>query len=211
MTTTATATTTQQRGVCPACFRVQALTAAGCLVNHGYSRPQHWHQNVNTCEGAGLMHFGTAAGRDHTARIAARLRTGADEHDALAAEIAAGTAPVYRRQGIPKSRLYTMVVVDAPTADQRARYAASKTKAADIMRMQASEFEGYVAEWTPAEPRTVAAEKKTTLVHWYWDRLRGKACASSVMGAQRGWATHEIANVTCEKCKARYAKFGGGQ
>lgn len=211
MTKTATATAaetkTQQRAVCPACFAQQAIRKSGRLVPHGYTRPQHWHSNVGTCTGAGEPHFGTEAGREYTRSLATRLRNIATATEANAANVLAGTDPVMTRKRIERSRVYTMVAVENATESQRRQYAASLTQTAQHMRTQAAELDAHVNAWKPAEPITVGVETKQTLLHWRGGYYRGKACASSAMGAQKGYTTSEITSVTCEKCKAVYARF----
>lgn len=205
-TTTTDDTTTQQRAICAACFAQQAIRKSGNLVPHGYTRPQHWNANVGTCTGAGEAHFGTEAGRDYTASLATRLRRGAEAVDADAAQVIAGTSAVLRRERLKNTRVYHMVAVDNPTPQQRAAYAASLASTAAAMRAQAVELDARVNGWTPAAPITVGVAKKETLRHWRGGYYRGKACASSAMGAMKGYTTSNIEEVTCAKCRERHAR-----
>jgi hypothetical protein len=206
--TTATATTTndttktQQRAVCPACFAQQAITADGRLVPHGYKRPQDWHQNIGTCSGAGFHHYGTDAGRDYSASIAARLLTYADKTIADAADVEAGTGPVFGRKRVA-SGVYSTVVLDSPTPMQRSDYARSlRVRAAD-MRQQSAILTQQIASWEPKEPVTVTVETKVPLMHargGYYSKT-GKRCAASAMAAQAyARTTTTRADVTCPKC-----------
>lgn len=200
-------TNTQLRATCPACFATQALRG-NMLVQHGYRRPQHWHQNVNTCTGTGQPHFGTEAGRDYTLHVARRLREGADAQDALAGRVLDGQEDVYRFRviGYGTARMQTRERVENPTAQQREAYVSRLRGIATQMREQAAELEALVAQWQPREPVAVQVEKKAgPLVHWRTARRwhgHGKACAGSAMGAQRGETTDVVADVTCPKCKA---------
>ena len=200
-----TTTKTQQRAICPACFAQQAIRKGGALVPHGYTRPQHWHSNVGTCTGAGRQHFGTEAGRDYTSELVARLREGARHTDDDAANVIAGTASVMQRERIKGTRVVTMKAMENPTAHDRKFYAQQLTATAAQMRAQADDLDANVRAWQPVAPITVAAETKQTLLHYRGGYYGGKACASSAMGAHKGWMVNDIAKVTCEKCKARHA------
>ena len=207
---------TQRRAVCPACFAVQAITNNNLLVNHGYKRPQQWHQNVGTCSGAGHAHFGTPQGRDYTAHLAQRLRESADALETNATEVIAGTAQVLTRKRVAAG-VSMDVVKDNPTELDRRDYAAQLRQRAAGCRRSAVEFDKAVSEWVAAEPRDVEVESKgAPLVHWkggYWGKRGGlKACAGSMMGSLKcaSFST-DIAHVTCEKCKAVAARQGGAQ
>src|SRR5262245_50572504 len=165
MTTKTATTKTQQRAICPACFAQQAIRKSGTLVPHGYTRPQHWHQNVGTCSGAGHMHFGTERGRDYTRSLADRLRNIAAASDVTAAEVLAGTSPVMGRKRLSGGRVAMAVVLDNPTTDDRKRYAAGLAQQAQQLRQQAVELDAAVAAWTPVAPVTVAVEAKQPLLH----------------------------------------------
>ena len=97
--TLSTATRTQFRAICPVCFAQQAVTAAGRLAQHGYRRPQGWHQNVNDCGGSGRMHFGTEAGRATTAAQANGIRDYAEAERERAPKVASGELPITDRRG----------------------------------------------------------------------------------------------------------------
>ena len=203
-------TKTQRRATCPACFAAQAVTAGGALVAHGYTRPQHWHQNVGNCAGVGKPHFGTEAGRDYTASIAANLRTQADNADKTADSVEAGTSPVRKQERIKNTRVYQWVVDENAGSYERSRYASNLRAHATQMRASAAEYDRLVASWTPAEPVTVNVAVKVSLVHWRDQRPRnygGKACAGSRMAAVKGVMTTDIAHVTCEKCRERHAQW----
>lgn len=196
-------TKTQQRAICPACFAEQAIKG-GKLVAHGYTRPQHWHSNVGTCAGARHAHFGTEAGRKYTADMAQRLNAAAVDGEANAARVLAGSDPVLMRERIKGSRVYQLVRVENPTVWQRKEYAASLTRQAEAMRAQAVELATHVRDWKPVEPITVEVEPKQTLLHWRGGYYGGKACASSAMGARKGYTTSDITKVTCAKCCERH-------
>lgn len=204
---TADATTrTQLRATCPACFAVQAVRS-GRLAQHGYTRPQMWQQNVGTCSGAGHQHFGTETGRNYTAQLASKLRTQADERCATAVQVLTGSAPVWGRKRV-SSRVYTPVVIENATQRQREEYAHRLTVEATQMHATAAEFDVKVAQWQPVEPVAVRVDAtRATLVHFYSAHYRGKACASSMMGAQRGVTTQDATHVTCPKCLARIARI----
>jgi hypothetical protein len=175
-------------------------------VQHGYRRPQHWNANVGTCHGAHAPHFGTPAGRDFTAQLATTLRTQADAADEQATRVDAGDAPVLGRKRVAAG-VYREALIENPTPQQRAQYAHSLRVTAGNLRDAAVDFDARVAAWQPAEPVVVAvARSSAPLVHGYSDRYRGKACASSAMGAQKGHWTRNAAAVTCEKCKAQIAR-----
>jgi hypothetical protein len=206
-TTTNDTTRTQQRAICPACFAEQAITSDGRLVPHGYKRPQDWHQNIGTCSGAGFHHYGTEAGRDYSASIAARLLTYADNTIADAADVEAGTGPVFGRKRVA-SGVYSTVVLDSPTPMQRTEYARSlRVRAAD-MRQQSAILTQQIASWEPKAPITVTVETKAKLVHFrggYYSKT-GRLCAQSAMAAQQYVSTTTTrADVTCAKCLARLA------
>lgn len=194
----------QLRGICPACFAEQALRV-GRLVDHGYRRPQHWHANVGVCGGRGQVHFGNAGGRDYTASLAAMLRLRAADDLAKAQRVAdnSGTDVVFgleRVKGAPFGA-YQEVLIDQPTEDQRLRYAARLRQNVSGMLAAATEFEGRVRAWQPAEPVRLTVEKKETLLHFRGGYYGGKACAASAMAAHKGYATTVLADVTCDKCK----------
>jgi hypothetical protein len=199
---------TQLRAVCPACFAIQA-TRGGVMVQHGYRRPQGWNANVNTCFGTNVAHFGTEAGRDCTARIAAGLRRGAAEASERAERVASGEADVFGR--VRRNGITSMAKIENPMPWQRAEYARSLDREAQDSLAYAAELETRVANWTPAEPVVVGVEAKVTLTHFrnaaFW-RGQGKACAGSMMGAMKGWATVELKSVNCPKCLALAAKRG---
>lgn len=44
-------------GECPVCGNFQRLKNDRLLVNHGYTRPTGWYQNMGTCFGAGLVAY----------------------------------------------------------------------------------------------------------------------------------------------------------
>jgi hypothetical protein len=202
--------TTQARAICPACFAQQALRGEA-LVAHGYRRPQHWHQNVNTCSGTGHPHFGTPAGRDATARFAANLRGHVPTVLADAALVEAGTGTVLASKYLGGG-VRTLVPVEDPTTELRARYAASLRQQAQALVADATELEAKVAAWTPQAPVTVAVEAKVSYLHWRtprWFRGQGKACAGSYAGAHKGDSTVQAANVTCPKCLALIARDAG--
>jgi len=114
---------------------------------------------------------------------------------------------VLTRERIKNTRVYQMVVVENPTTQQRAAYAASLKSTANAMRAQAAELDVHVRNWKPAQPVAVAVEKKETLLHWRGGYYRGKACASSAMGAMKGYTTTDLDRVTCAKCRERHASM----
>jgi hypothetical protein len=196
----------QQRAICPVCFAQQA-TKNGLMVAHGYTRPQSWHANIGTCYGAGRPHFGTEAGRKVTADVAVGLRCNAVTLVATSAKVLAGDATVYGRKRVAAGT-FTTVVIENPTQQQRAQYAASLVAEAEGCKAAAVEFDAKIAGWVAAEPVAVPVEAKQTIVHMrahYYSRGGHKACASSAMGAMRGYAslTDIAAEVTCERCKGR--------
>lgn len=202
-------TRTQLRAVCPHCFAQQAIRKSGRLVAHGYTRPQHWHSNQGTCRGASAPHFGTEAGRDYTAKLAETLLKQADDRERTADEVVAGTAPVMTTKRVA-SRLVMEVVKENPTELDRADYARSLRQKAVYERKGAAELRETVAKWQPAEPVLVTVEAKgAPLVHLYSKRMGGKACAASMMGAQRGGYNNvsDESKVTCPKCLDRIARL----
>lgn len=204
-------TQTQRRAVCPACFAEQAITKGGRLVAHGYTRPQSWHSNVGTCSGAGLPHFGLEAGREATSKIAARLREIAATTRARIAAVLDGSGSVEQSERVRgTARVVLMVLVENPTAAQRAGFAKGLEQAAAHAIANAIELEARVAAWVAVEPRIVAVEKKAPIMHWrstHHHNRGGKACAGSVMALHVGTMTTEIAAVTCPKCLERQARW----
>jgi hypothetical protein len=206
-------TRTQLRGICPVCFAQQALRGGRRLVNHGYRRPQHWHSNVGECNGTDAPHFGTPDGRDYTKALAGRLLVQADEQERRADAVVAGTEQVLERKRVAVG-VSMEVVKENPTTLDRTDYATRLRYTAKQMRLAAKDFEKKVTEWTADEPVAVAVEAKAApLVHLYSKRMGGKACASSMMGAQRGGYnnTEDVAKVTCPKCKDRIARLAAKQ
>lgn len=202
-----TATRNQHRATCPACFAQQAVNSRGQLVNHGYKRPQMWHSNVGTCSGAGVRHFGTPEGRDATAAIAERMREQAARMEAEAPQVLAGAAPVMTTKRVATGVVMT-VVMDNPDSYDRRQYAARLQASAVQLRRNAEEFDKLVAAWTPAEPvQVVVAASAGPLVHFYSSYYNGKACASSRMGAMKGYYVRDLKDVTCERCKAKAARM----
>lgn len=200
-----TNTKTQQRAICPACFAQQAVRN-GRLVQHGYTRPQAWHSNVNTCSGTGHQHFGTIAGRDFTASLAASLRTNAHDENEHAQRVLDGQAAVWGQKRM--NFKWVPVEIEHPTPLERNNYALQVQAKAKHLLAAAVELEGIVARWSPAEPITVTVEKTQTLLHWRRnDRWGGKACARSAMAADKGYMTGDLARVTCEKCKLTAARL----
>lgn len=199
-------TRTQLRATCPHCFAAQAITKHGRLVNHGYTRPQHWHSNEGTCRGAGAPHYGTEAGRDYTAQLADTLDKQAAHADATAAEVVAGTSPVMTTKRLA-TRLVMQVVKEDATAQDRVRYAAQLNATAAQLRLGANELRIKVAQWQPLAPVAIEVEVSSgPLVHWrggYWAKHGGrKACAGSLRAALACYsATDDVTKVTCEKCK----------
>lgn len=212
----ANASNTQQRAICPACFNQQALRN-GRLVQHGYTRPQQWHQNVGTCAGTGRPHFGTEAGRDYTREIAAGLLRTADANEADAAQVLDPTSDVAvftTKRGYGGRR--EVVRVEQPTAVDRTRHAERLQAEATACRAAAADYAAKADAWTPAEPIAVAvAPKAAAVIHWRTARRwagHGKACAASAMGAYRARNTSsDLARVTCEKCKALAARLGAAE
>jgi len=202
---TKTTSRTQLRAICPACFEQQALVN-GRMSQHGYRRPQNWHQNVNTCHGAGRPHFGTPEGRQVTLDVSTGLLRQVEHLEKTADGVLEGTLPTYGRKRTYGGAVAT-VVVENPTYAQRSQYAASLRAEAAACRAAAADFSARAADWQPAEPVEVKLEEKAAPVHfratWYI-KSGHKACAGSAMGAMRGYATMTLdpAKVTCERCKA---------
>lgn len=199
-------TRTQFRATCPACFAQHALRN-GRLAEHGYRRPQLWHANVGTCSGAGAPHFGTPEGRDFTRSLAQHARESAESQLVLAERVLVHDSSVTvfetKRVAFGVSR---EVVVDNPNDYQRHHYAALLRSRYTNLRETAIQLDKQIAKWVPVEPIAVqVAEQKPPVVHFYSERWRGKSCAASVRGAQKGFATRELERVTCEKCKASRA------
>lgn len=199
-------TKTQLRATCPACFAQQA-TRRGRMVDHGYKRPQDWHQNVGTCSGAGHMHFGTPEGRDYTASLAQRLRDTAVDKEHRATAVLAGTADVWTTKKVGRG-VWMPVVKENPTEADRKAYASALHREAEGMRSAARDFDREVKDWKAMEPVKVEVEPKVAVVHfaanWYRPGPH-KACAGSAMAAHRGWPrlTTVAAEVTCARCKQR--------
>ena len=195
--TLSTATRTQFRAICPVCFAQQAVTAAGRLAQHGYRRPQGWHQNVNDCGGSGRMHFGTEAGRAVTAEQASAIRRYAEAERERAPKVASGELPITDRRG-------NVITSCAPW--KLAQVADGIVRNAKHADEHAVELDARVAAWVAVEPVTVTVEKKAApVLHFYSSARHGKLCAVSFAGARHGHAVSERAAVTCPKCLARLA------
>jgi hypothetical protein len=206
-----TASRTQLRATCPACFAVQALRG-GRLVQHGYRRPQHWHQNVGTCAGTGRPHFGTEAGRDYTASVVEGLRASAVNLSGLAGRVRDGECRVVlgtKRERVGGQMVTREVVIENPTSTDIAAYVQRLRAQAEQCRLAAGELEVKVAQWQPAEPVAVAVAEQAPTMHFrarFYGRSGHHACASSAMGAQQWKPTTENPDeVTCERCKQRKA------
>jgi hypothetical protein len=198
----------QQRAICPACFRQQAVNARGLMAAHGYTRPQHWHQNVRECAGTGRPHFGTEAGRDFTRSIGTGLIDNAARLDEQAGRVDAGDLAVTVFHRVRRNGRFVSEPIAEPTAAQRAQFAASLRAEANGCRAAAPEFAAAADKWIAAAPVVVVVEAaRGPLLHWRGGHWRqGKACAGSAMGALQGHTTSDAAHVTCEKCRAIMAR-----
>jgi len=195
--TLSTATRTQLRAICPICFAQQAVTAAGRLAQHGYRRPQGWHQNVNDCGGSGRMHFGTEAGRATTAAQANGIRDYAEAERERAPKVASGELPITDRRG-------NVITSCAPW--KLAQIADGIVRNAKYADEHAAELDAKVAAWVAVAPITVTVEKKAApVLHFYSAKRHGKLCAASFAGARHGQVVSTQADVTCPKCLARLA------
>lgn len=203
-------TKTQLRGICPICFREHA-TKAGWMVQHGYQRPERWHQNVGECTGTGRHHFGSPAGLQHSQRETDRLSNLLALYRVRRLDIIGNRVEMLvretrvRREGrfVTES---TEVRKGEAGWDQLVRQHLWVVES-DIRSLESTirarlERE---AKWVETPLREVTVEKRAPLVHFYTGGNRLVFCAGSVMAGHRlaNNATRERERVTCPKCLAR--------
>jgi hypothetical protein len=197
---------TQYRAQCSVCGRDHAVRGAR-MVAHGYRVPTGWHQFVGECSGTDRAHFGTPEGRELRASIAASFRKSYLTTTAEADRVASGTGVVRVWQREPDSAMsrsrgakWAYLQVEDPKDYQRREWAEHLTREATRLERTAKEIEVTVAAWVEKAPREVEVDQKPVVLHAYSARWRGKACAASAMGAQRGNTVDDRSQVTCSKC-----------
>lgn len=206
---------TQLRAICPICFNEHALRA-GRLVQHGYRRPQGWHQNVNTCGGTNMKHFGTEAGRDAAQKNANSVAAwGADRAD-RAAKVESGEITelhVMQRTGYGQRQLVKITADTVRPYDWQQAVRAEVWKCRSDAKAAQEFFDDVmkrIAAWQPAEPRKAEVEEKARPVHLRIKSNFKVLCAGSYMGGQRiansGILTDDRSKVTCERCLKWMAK-----
>lgn len=205
-------TATQYRAHCPICFAEQATRAKRTMVQHGYQRPEGWHQNVGECTGTNRPHFGTPEGREVAAAHAAHIRS----YAAARREHAEGlrtTPPVTVEvdgKYLPKERRYEQVTIDA-TDSRYARRVESMIHSAEMdarhADSSAAEIERRVAKWTATEPRAVEVETGATMhaINEYMSKKAGHDVALCSSYSSRFTHSHKETSrdwtkVTCKAC-----------
>lgn len=183
-------TDTQRRAVCPACFREQAIRANGTMVQHGYTRPQGWHQNVGDCYGTGKPNFGTKEGRAVTAEVIRLCHNAAKNEKEMASKVRAGTLPVLRNG----------VAVVNPTQRERDSEAERHERNAKYAANDAHGFQRRYDAWTPKAPRTVKVVRKGPVVHLDTGRGGRPECAGPYYTGLNAILTQDRAKVTCTRC-----------
>lgn len=207
-----TETRNQYRATCPICFRDHAVRdtdEAPVMVQHGYVRPEGWHQNVNECQGTDAAHFGTPRGRVTAAGYAETIRRFAASRRADAERVRTNPPSSVMVNGkyLPKEREYEQVSIDASDY----RYAGkiesmihsleTDAKHADST---AAEIERRVAAWQPATPREVAVEVGPTIhaVNAYLER-KGRTvalCSGSYRSTGYKQTSPDRSTVSCKAC-----------
>lgn len=213
-----TETRDQYRAHCPICFRQHAVLpfegkpADGLLmVQHGYQRPEGWHQNVNECHGTNRPHFGTPEGRVVAAQNAAFIRDYAARRRADA-ETLRTTPPasvIVNGKYDPKTRDYEQVKVgpeDHRYAGKIAALIATAEMEARHADQSASEIEKRVAEWKAQNPVAVKVEVGPTIhaVNAYWLERKGRTVALCSPGYARSTSYKQTSSdrsqVSCKAC-----------
>lgn len=205
-------TRTQFRATCPICFRDHAVlsTKNARMVQHGYQRPQGWHQNVNECTGTNAPHFGTPEGRETAANNARFIRTWAEAQRRAAVEIAKNPPATVKVSGqyLVKERRHEEAEVDssdyryADRVEAMIRNLEGQAKLADS---SAADIEKRVAEWKPVEPTAIEVETGPTLhaVNEYVAKKSGREvalCSSSFRSSGYKAVTKDRAAVSCKAC-----------
>lgn len=207
----------QYRAICPICFREHAVlplagvpSAGRMMVQHGYQRPEGWHQNVNECSGTNRPHFGTSEGREVAAANTVFIREYAARRRADAETLRTNPPATVIVPGkyIYHERRHEDVSVDAsdyryqPRVDSIIRTAEMEAKYAD---QSAAEIEKRVAEWKAATPREVKVETGPTIhaVNAWILKQRGRTvslCSSSFRSSDGKQTSPDRADVTCKAC-----------
>lgn len=198
----------QLRAVCPACFREQAVYGI-CMVQHGYTRPQGWHCNANTCGGVNKPHFGTALGRAVARNINNAIRTYADNQMLRVKQLKSGAiTSVTVKDGWGRDSKFKVIhLTDSLWVKYRDQEIHKGESTAHNAMAHVTETQKRIDAWQAKAPRAVQVERKTgPMIHWAGGRWKhGKACAGSAMGAQKGLATLTQDQVNCPKCLALIA------
>lgn len=209
----------QYRATCPICFRDHAVgtrraattPAIRWMVQHGYLRPEGWHQNVNECSGSGEPHFGTPEGRIVAAKNAAFIREHAVSRRADAAKLRSNPPASLMVDGayLPAKRDYEQVSVDATDPRYQRKLDAlihgyeSDAKYADST---AGDIERAVAIWTEKAPRKVEVQAGPTVhaVNAYWLERKGRTVALCSSGSFRSTGYKQTSpdrsKVSCKAC-----------
>lgn len=212
---TKTPTRTQYRANCPICFKdhaVRSLTKP-TMVEHGYQRPQGWHQNVNQCTGTHAMHFGTPEGRIVAANNAAFVRRWAQgQRDSAQAYRTNPPATIkvddqYIRGVNGQRGHYTQIDIDA-TDDRYESVIKGRINGLEIQAkhadQSAAEIEKLVADWKPVEPTPVEVETGPTIhaVNEYLSKRRGRDMALCAGYQSEGYkvTSRDRATITCKAC-----------
>jgi hypothetical protein len=137
----------QLRAVCPCCFRQHAIKGDK-IVDHGFQL--QWEARQGSCYGYGKPHFGTEAGRDFCAKLAAEYR--------LTAASRLATAEATLRGEVQLRDMKTLKWIEHPTERQLQAHAQKLRSEASGFNRGADEFEKRVRDWKPAEPVIVQVE-----------------------------------------------------
>ena len=183
-------TTTQLRGICPVCAAEHA-TKKGHMVQHGYTRPQGWHQNVGDCYGTGKPHFGTPEGRRVTSEVEEMCRASAVYQRTLAARIRAGELPCY-------DNTRERNVIASPTDRDREREASHHDSQARMLDADAKSLSHRYDNWAPRALKKVAVDNAPK-VHLNSPRGRPE-CAGPYFSNYNVSTTDDRSKVTCSRC-----------
>lgn len=187
-------TRTQYRAECSACGRDHAVDGGGRIADHGYK--VEWHSRHGRCLGSNVQHFGTKEGRDYRASIAANIAEQSVKFAKSAADVESGLMVPNIYDWRTKKR------IDDPAPWQIKQWVEAMKRKSQQYLDESHRMQRTVDEWKERFPREVEVEKKSgPLLHAYSARWGGgKLCASSAMGAQKGYTTKDDSQVTCKKC-----------
>lgn len=202
-------TKTQLRAVCPVCFKDHAVRNDN-MVQHGYERPEGWHQNVGACAGVARPHFGTVQGRNYALQFIKGVKQYADRQTRQAEAIKSGKVTTLSvRKGFGMRAITVDVTQSTCTEydwNQHVKGATHRAESnARSAMQQYTAVMKYITDWVATPPRSVDVEQQATLVHFYVKRW-GKWCAGSAMGAMKGFSVTDESKVTCVKCLALLAR-----